>query len=245
MATKNNNDLIYRAIKIVEAFVIIGLGVIICIFNSEDNLKNAIGYCVATALLIFGLLNIAFAYIFDKGLLSYDTFSGVFITTLSILVFSSPTSIMEFLPIFIGVLLIVYSVAFIFETVTLYIQKTYFRAIFYTVATSIILVGGILILIYKSAAEIQSAITIIIGAAFILVGLIMIATTVAKMLQDNKKLKAEKTEEKKKSEAVVIDATETAKPTSEDSNGLIDDKTPAIEHKEDEKKDKGKDKKKK
>lgn len=172
--------LIYKGIKIVEALIIIVIGIIICIFSGNETFQNAISYCVATIALVFGLLTIAFAYLFQKGIASVDTISGTFMVSLGVLVIINPEIITNFIPLFFGIILLVYAIIFLIETIVYYLnvrfdKKNLTRAIIYTIVTIILSIGAGLVLAYLDKA--YQWINILIGIMLIVIGIALIIYT--------------------------------------------------------------------
>lgn len=166
-----------RAIKIIQAVVLIALGVIVCVLSGNVQFQQSIAYCVATVSLVFGLFSIAFAYLFSKGILSSDIIIGAFLIALGILVFVSPNIIYNFLPTFLGVLLMVYSIMLLIEAITSFINikkvpRNLWRGLMYSLLFALLFVGAILMFVYREHAN--QWINIVVGALFIVGGFMLL-----------------------------------------------------------------------
>ena len=225
--TKEKFNVIYQAIKILESLILVIIGIIICIFSGNQNLQNAISYCVAIIVLVFGLLTIAFSYLFSKGIGSIDTISGTFTISLSILIIVNPNIVTDFIPLFFGILLIVYAVIFLIETfnigLNLKINKGATLKFFgYLILSILLLVGGILIICFLE--KVSQIINILIGTILIIVGICLFILTITSLRKSQTKSTAlVKTKSKKKVKSDVIDVSAETKSKENDVK-LIDKK---------------------
>ena len=225
--TKEKFNVIYQAIKILESLILVIIGIIICIFSGNQNLQNAISYCVAIIALVFGLLTIAFSYLFSKGIGSIDTISGTFMISLSILIIVNPNIVTDFIPLFFGILLIVYAVIFLIETfnigLNLKINKGATLKFFgYLILSILLLVGGILVVCFLE--RVSQIINILIGTILIIVGICLFILTITSLRKSQTKSTAlVKTKSKKKVKSNVIDVSTETKSKENDVK-LIDKK---------------------
>ena len=59
-------------IKLFEGIILMALAIVFFCFASNEGLANAISYCIATVLLIFGILTICFCFLLGKGVISME-----------------------------------------------------------------------------------------------------------------------------------------------------------------------------
>lgn len=181
---KEQLEAIHKGIQILESVILIILGIIVCGFANNENLQGAIGYCLAFVLLTFGLFNVAFAYLFKKGVSSLDTIFGVFLISLGFLLIIESQVLNEYIPIFFGIMLITYGSIFLIETIVLSIQlkknpNLAVKFAIYIVITIFLIGGGILIVIFRE--NLQTLILIIVGVILILVGALTLIHLVTKL----------------------------------------------------------------
>ena len=181
---KVSTDIVYKAIQILESIILVILGVIICIFSGSESLQNAIGYCVAFILMIFGLFTIAFSYLFSKGISSLDTTAGTFLLALGALIMINPQIVTEFVPLFLGILLIVYGVICLIEVIAIAVNLKFnkgltWKLILYILLTIILMMCGILIIIFLDS--VASFINILLGVILIILGIILFVLAVKRV----------------------------------------------------------------
>lgn len=171
-----------RVIKSIQGVLFIALGIVICIFYNNSNLHSAISYCVATVILAYGLLTIAYSYLFQRGIASTDSISGVVLCSLSIFIFAVPDIVIKFLPLFFATFLLIYSFLFLIETIIAIAtsskekaKKSIFKCIIYSFITVIIMALGIFILVVsiKEGTTISNYLVLIIGIIIVLTGLLL------------------------------------------------------------------------
>ena len=85
-----------RVIKAIQGLLFISLGIVICVFYNNSSLHSAISYCVSTVILAYGLLTIAYSYLFQRGIASTDAISGVVLCSLSIFIYAVPDIVIKF-----------------------------------------------------------------------------------------------------------------------------------------------------
>ncbi len=166
-----NATILYRAIKAIQGFIILALGVVICIFFNNSELNNALGYCLGIVTLIYGLLTICFSYLFQRGIASFDMLSGVILSALSIFIFINPDIVNKFLPMFFGVTLLIYSLILIIELVINIISKNIKKIVGFTIASLLFLLAGIFITIFAfKQDEYTNYVVLVIGIILICIG---------------------------------------------------------------------------
>lgn len=172
----------YKRVKILQSFLLIVFGIVLCIFSTSTSVQDALGYISASIILLYSVLTIGFGLIFTKGVFSTETICGAALASLSILVFTNPSLIMEYTPIFFGTFLIVISLIILINLLTIYIKKEkgLFLKIGYIFEILIFLFLGIATLILKfsnneeNQAFINTILIILIGAILIIIGILLI-----------------------------------------------------------------------
>lgn len=175
------NDVVsYKWVKIIQSFLLIVFGVVLCIFSKSTDIQNALGYITASIILLYGILTIGFGLIFAKGILSIENVSGAALIALSVLIYVNPNIVMEYIPVFSGTMLCSLGCIFLVETFIAFISKRISSGILYLISTLIFCGLGIttIVLNYSSnesnQAFIKGLLIILIGCILILGGLIMI-----------------------------------------------------------------------
>lgn len=173
-----------RVIKAIQGLLFISLGIVICVFYNNSSLHSAISYCVSTVILAYGLLTIAYSYLFQRGIASTDAISGVVLCSLSIFIYAVPDIVIKFLPLFFATFLIIYSVLFLIETIIAIADtskikgtKNIFKCIIYSFITIIVMALGIFILVVsiKEGSTLSNYLVLIIGIIIVLTGCLLTA----------------------------------------------------------------------
>ena len=166
-----NATKLYRVIKAIQGLILVALGLVICFLFQEDGLKNAIGYCVAAVVLIYGVLTIAFSYMFQRGIASSDMISGTVLAALSVFLFVNPSLVIQFIPIVAASALFIYSLILIIETIIAFVHKAYLRGSLYILATLCFLTLGGVSVYYFLQEDGLNIVVMLIGIILILAGL--------------------------------------------------------------------------
>lgn len=182
--TKEKVEGLHKALQIFESIILIILGIVVCSFAYNEGLQGSISYCLAFILLIFGLFNIAFSYLFKKGISSLDTIFGSFLVALGILLIASPEIVNEYIPLFFGTLLITYGTIFLIETIVLIFkiknnQNAALKFILFAFITIILIGGGVAIVYFRE--NIQEIILILVGVVLILLGILSLVHIITKI----------------------------------------------------------------
>lgn len=179
--SKGKDVTAYKWVKIIQDILLIVFGAVLIIFCTNTDLQGALGYIAASILLIYALLTIGFATIFDKGLLSVENLAGSAIIAISIMIFINPNIVIEYIPAFLGTVLIVYGLIFILDLIIMIYKKTVkvSNYIIHSVAILILLGLGItaLVLTYQDNSNkqaIKSVMMVVFGVMLILIGAILI-----------------------------------------------------------------------
>lgn len=171
----SNATKLYRIIKSIQGIILTALGIVFCVFFQSPQMHDALSYCVASVLLIYSVLTICFAYLFQRGIASSDMISGVVLTSISVFIFINPDIVTKFLPTLFGTMLVTYSVLLFIETAIYAVQKNKTKLIGYLIAAIIFVVVGSLIIVFgnsKNANQTTASILVlIIGIILIAIGL--------------------------------------------------------------------------
>ena len=119
----SNATTLYRIIKAIQGFILVVLGIVFCVFFQSEEMKSALSYCVASVLLVYAILTICFAYLFQRGIASSDMISGVVLTSISVFIYINPEIVTQFLPTLFGTILVTYSVLILIETLLYSIKQ--------------------------------------------------------------------------------------------------------------------------
>lgn len=186
----------YRVIKSIQGVIVLVLGLLFAIFFQNDTMYSALSYSLASVVMIYGILSILFSYLFQRGVASTDTISGVILIAISFFVFFNPNTVINFLPMIFGTILITYSmVLFIEVTINSFDLVKHSKIkndgyskiksnlvkniILYSIVGALFLSLGIVILFFGEFARTQSSkkpdqiIVLIIGIILILIGLFL------------------------------------------------------------------------
>ena len=173
--SSDKNITSYKRVKILQSFLLVVFGIVLCIFSNSTSVQNALGYISASIILLYSVLTIGFGLIFSKGIFSSETISGTALASLSVLIFIFPHLIVEYIPIFAAVFLIILSLIILIDLISIYIKKEKgFWIKFLYIFGFIVLIGlgiTILLLNFSSNEENQSLIKMIL---IILIGILLI-----------------------------------------------------------------------
>lgn len=224
---------ISNIIKIVEGVVLVTLGIVfLCFFQSKD-FGNAIGYCIGTVVLIFGLVSILFAFLLGKGILNTSIITGSFMVALGVLLFVNPDIVTSYVALLFSVILIVYALSIIMECILAFMSKPRrtARGIVFAIIAAILLGFGITILVcYFNNADFARQFTlIIVGICFLIGGVLLIVTSSREMIIANKANAPKKPAKKIKKDVVAEE--------KDDKNLPLDEKPEEIKGIEDKKDD--------
>jgi len=177
--SKGKDVAAYKWVKIIQNLLLITFGVVLIIFCSNTDLQGALGYIAASILLIFALLTIGFATIFDKGLLSVENLAGSALIALAIALYIHPQVVVEYIPAFIGTILIVYGVIFLLDLIIMISKKTIKTLNYFIHIPIIIILLGLgitaVVLSYSPQSETtRSVMMVVLGVILILVGAVLI-----------------------------------------------------------------------
>lgn len=157
-----------RRMELLMAVISLILGVIMVIFPQRT--MNVICYVIAGAILLYGVIDII-SYFTSKsyeGNFSLTLLRGVVASVIGIIIFIRPSYLSTFIPIVLGILLIIDGITSIQKSVFLKNNNVYFWHIS-MIESILTLALGIFVLINPLSA--QTAIIICLGISFIWYGI--------------------------------------------------------------------------
>lgn len=157
-----------RRMELLMAMISLILGVIMVIFPQKT--MSVICYVIAGAILLYGVIDII-SYFTSKsyeGNFSLTLLRGVVASVIGIIIFIRPSYLSTFIPIVLGILLIIDGITSIQKSVFLKNNNVYFWHISMT-ESILTLALGIFVLINPLSA--QTAIIICLGISFIWYGI--------------------------------------------------------------------------
>lgn len=197
---------LYKVIKAIQGIILIFLGVVFCIFYQDAKFYSALGYCVGSAVLVYSILTICFAFLFQRGVASFDMIGGALLASISVLLFVYPAIVTQYLPFLSGLIMIMYSLILFIETMIYAVNKNYKKMVLYMLVALLFAGMGITVIILsnfsKDNENMQNIIVLIVGIVVILLGLFatifsLIAPTRKVVLSEKTLVKTEKIEDSK------------------------------------------------
>ena len=158
----------------VESALLIVLGILVICFNSSVNLYNAIGYMVATYILINAILFIVSSIIFSVPLLSSDFFIGLVLLIISIGLYIRPLALVQVIPLVIGVGLIGYGLILLTVGLKTFIllgsgTKQILQIVFGIIAVAL---GSVVIAVhYGTSNNVVAVLFVLLGIILLLAGI--------------------------------------------------------------------------
>ena len=157
-----------RRMELLMAVISLVLGIIMVIFPQKT--MSVICYVIAGAILLYGVIDII-SYFTSKsyeGNFSLTLLRGVVVSVIGIIIFIRPSYLSTFIPIVLGILLIIDGITSIQKSVFLKNNNVYFWHIS-MIESILTLALGIFVLINPLSA--QNAIIICLGISFIWYGI--------------------------------------------------------------------------
>ncbi len=157
-----------RRMELIMSIISLLLGIIMVIFPQKT--MSVICYAIAGAILIYGVIDII-SYFTSKsyeGNFSLTLLRGVVASVIGIIIFIKPQLLSTFIPIVLGILLIIDGITSIQKSVFLKNNNIYFWHIS-MVESILTLAFGIFVLI--NPLSVETAIIICLGIAFIWYGI--------------------------------------------------------------------------
>ena len=169
----------YKWVKIIQSTLLIIFGLVLCIFSGSNEVQDALGYITASIILLYGALTIGFGLIFVKGILSIENVTGAALIALSVLIFVNPLIVLEYIALFVGVMLLVFALIFIIETIISLASKNRnkFLLTIFIIASIIFLALGTLTICFNYSNNneyLKIALIILIGIILIIAGCLLI-----------------------------------------------------------------------
>ena len=169
----------YKRVKIIQSALLIIFGLVLCIFSNSTDVQNALGYITASIILLYGALTIGFGMIFVKGLLSIENVTGAALISFAVLIFINPEIVIEYLAVFAGVMLLVFALIFLIETIISFVNKNKSKLLISIeiCACILFLVLGILTLYFNyssNSSTLKMILIILIGVILIIAGGLLI-----------------------------------------------------------------------
>ena len=169
----------YKRVKIIQSALLIIFGLVLCIFSNSTDVQNALGYITASIILLYGALTIGFGMIFVKGLLSIENVTGAALISFAVLIFINPEIVIEYLAVFAGVMLLVFALIFLIETIISFVSKNKSKLLISIeiCACILFLVLGILTLYFNyssNSSTLKMILIILIGVILIIAGGLLI-----------------------------------------------------------------------
>lgn len=169
----------YKWVKIIQSALLIIFGFVLCIFSGSNEVQDALGYITASIILLYGALTIGFGLIFVKGILSIENVTGAALIALSVLIFVNPLIVLEYIALFVGVMLLVFALIFIIETIISLASKNRnkFLLTVFIIASIIFLALGTLTICFNYSNNneyLKIALIILIGIILIIAGCLLI-----------------------------------------------------------------------
>lgn len=164
-----------------EAALMIFLGVLIICFNNNVNLYAVIGYMIGVYFVLNAILLIVASITFGSALLSGDFICGLILLTFGTVLFVYPLTLVEMLPLVVGVGLITFGVILIARSIKGFVVfgcKTIhvLQLVFGIIASAL---GSAVLSIYYSGAgqNVVAVIFVLLGIVLLIAGIIQLCFT--------------------------------------------------------------------
>lgn len=216
------NIAVYQWLKVVQAIILIVLGIIFIITsfyngaNNEDsdNTSNVIvisGYIVGAVFAVYGVINILAGYLLLRGPFAHEIPTGVLALCFAVVFFCKPELFEELLPYVIMTALSAYFIILFIYALDLLLWKEkknkFLAGVFFTISILILAIAITYIIMWNIPSlkkNIQKCITILVGAILIVLGIISLVNTIKKVsntnaiIKEQEELKTYETEQAKK-----------------------------------------------
>ncbi len=172
----------WKWFQIVEGVILLALGLILAICCWMSGFDQALGYIVATVILLDAILFIALPLIPKKLEFDMSIVVGGALAAIAVFLFMEPTFLKQFLPVLVGTVLVAVSVYFLTKAVKDILDHLRPVTIAFDFAAwALSLALGITFLVFGiqgTASDITNILLTIVGAALALVGLMIIISTI-------------------------------------------------------------------
>lgn len=219
----NANIAVYQWLKVVQAIILVVLGIIFIITSfyngtqneDSDNTSNVIvisGYIVGAVFAVYGVINILAGYLLLRGPFAHEVPTGVLALCFAVVFFCKPELFEELLPYVIMTALCAYFTILFIYALDLLLWKEkenkFLAGVFFTTSIIILAIAITYIIMWNIPSlkkNIQKCITIVVGAILIVLGILSLVNTIKKVsntnaiIKEQEELKTYETEQAKKS----------------------------------------------
>lgn len=206
---------IYKWLKIVQAIILIALGVIFVAVSqgTEESSPKALSLSLGIVLTIYGIMEVTAGYLLNRSLLAQDILIGLLFISMSLVMFLRSDYVKDIVVILLmgvifgyAVMLVIFGVDKIVGKGT---KKNIVGAVFAFIGAAVMLAGGIVYIIYwkKNSGQVIRYVMMIFGAVLSILGIIDLTVFLIK-LRNTRKMQIE--QEIKEKERLVATETDTS-----------------------------------
>ncbi len=189
---------IYKWLKIVQAIILIALGVIFVAVSqgTEESSPKALSLSLGIVLTIYGIMEVAAGYLLNRSLLAQDILIGLLFISMALVMFLRSDYVKDIVVILLmgvifgyAVMLVVFGVDKIVGKGT---KKNIVGAVFAFIGAAAMLAGGIVYIIYwkKNSGQVIRYVMMIFGAVLSVLGVIDLTVFLIK-LRNTRKMQIE------------------------------------------------------
>lgn len=167
----------YTWIKILQDIILAFLGIVFVILgvvrikNDGTAASETVSYCVAIALMIYGLINVLSGYMLERSPLSKEAFLGVVICALGIVLVFKPAIIISILPLFLITAVYLYSVLCIISGIDNVlgkgIKKDTRKGVLLFIASGLLIIAATVYIFYYDNPTVLNYVLVSLGVAFV------------------------------------------------------------------------------
>ena len=206
---------IYKWLKIVQAIILIALGVIFVVVSQgpEESSPKALSLSLGIVLTIYGIMEVTAGYLLNRSLLAQDILIGLLFISMSLVMFLRSDYVKDIVVILLmgvifgyAVMLVIFGVDKIVGKGT---KKNIVGAVFAFIGAAVMLAGGIVYIVYwkKNSGQVIRYVMMIFGAVLSILGIIDLTVFLIK-LRNTRKMQIE--QEIKEKERLVATETDTS-----------------------------------
>lgn len=189
---------IYKWLKIVQAIILIALGVIFVAVSqgTEESSPKALSLSLGIVLTIYGIMEVTAGYLLNRSLLAQDILIGLLFISMALVMFLRSDYVKDIVVILLmgvifgyAVMLVVFGVDKIVGKGT---KKNIVGAVFAFIGAAAMLAGGIVYIIYwkKNSGQVIRYVMMIFGAVLSVLGVIDLTVFLIK-LRNTRKMQIE------------------------------------------------------
>lgn len=189
---------IYKWLKIVQAIILIALGVIFVAVSqgTEESSPKALSLSLGIVLTIYGIMEVTAGYLLNRSLLAQDILIGLLFISMALVMFLRSDYVKDVVVILLmgvifgyAVMLVVFGVDKIVGKGT---KKNIVGAVFAFIGAAAMLAGGIVYIIYwkKNSGQVIRYVMMIFGAVLSVLGVIDLTVFLIK-LRNTRKMQIE------------------------------------------------------